>query len=140
MSSDSTIQDILKKIDREKGLINGANAMRASTTNEAVRSRLDTQIRDGQRNLEFFQNKLHDIQLRKLGQGVNDMNIRGPTNGDNPPPPPPKANRGDPNAYPPPGPGASGAPKNRAHYTKLGMHHLCQLTPASSERICRPRC
>lgn len=99
--------------------------MRASTTNEAVRSRLDTQIRDGQRNLEFFQNKLRDIQVRKLGQGVNDMNIRGPTNGDNPPPPPPKANRGDPNSYPPQGPGASGAPKNRPHYTKLGMRLLC---------------
>lgn len=122
MSSDSTIQDILKKIDREKGLINGANAMRASTTNEAVRSRLDTQIRDGQRNLEFFQNKLRDIQVRKLGQGVNDMHIRGPSNGDNPPPPPPKNIRGDGNFYPPPGPGPSGVPKNRPHYTKLGMH------------------
>lgn len=76
MSEDEKkIQDIFKKIEREKNIINAAQAMRSQTTNETVRSRLETQLRDGRRNLQFFEEKLRDIQVRQAGQGVENMSL-----------------------------------------------------------------
>lgn len=142
MNEDEAIQNITKKIEREKALINAANAMRSQTNNEAVRSRLDSQMRDGRRNLQFFEEKLRDIQLRKVGQGVEGMSL-GADDGGRPPPPPKDASSaawGDQAAYgqqsqvgpptdlaPPrhnfgaPGPGA--ASKTRPNFTKLGAYN-----------------
>ncbi|KOS23198.1 Protein kinase C-like protein [Escovopsis weberi] len=91
MNEDEAIQNIYKKIEREKALINAATAMRAQTNNEAVRSRLDSQMRDGRRNLQFFEEKLRDIQMRKLGQGVDGLSLAPNSDGTgNIPAPPPK--------------------------------------------------
>lgn len=142
------IQDIYKKIEREKNIINAAQAMRSQTTNEAVRSRLDTQLRDGRRNLQFFEEKLRDIQMRQVNQDMGNVSLGAGAGADDggPPPPPPK----DPSAawggdqggygtaqysqggqhgdlmpprhpYAPPGPGA-GMPKSRPNFTKLGVY------------------
>jgi classical protein kinase C len=140
------IQDIYKKIEREKNIINAAQAMRSQTNNEAVRSRLDTQLRDGRRNLQFFEEKLRDIQMRNMNQGMDNMSLGAGAGADDggPPPPPPKdpsaAWGGDQGGYPtsqysqpgqpgdlipprhpyaPSGPGAGG-PKSRPNFTKLG--------------------
>lgn len=98
MNDDDAIQNIHKKIEREKALINAANAMRAQTNNEAVRSRLDSQMRDGRRNLQFFEEKLRDIQMRRVSQSVEGMSLGpGPEVGDeagSPPAPPPKDSSG----------------------------------------------
>lgn len=125
----ATIQDIRKKIEREKQLINGAKAMRGRTDNEGVLSRLDNQIRDGQRNLQFFEEKLRTIEMKTTSDGFRDMSIRNAGDSGRPPPPPPKDSRGDwgnaaPGSgyFPPSGPGASTTPKNRAHFTKLGKY------------------
>jgi hypothetical protein len=75
MNDDEKIQDIYKKIDREKHLMSGAMAMRGQTNNDAVRSKLDTQIREGKRNLEFFEEKLRELQMRRLGQGVDSLSV-----------------------------------------------------------------
>lgn len=130
MNQDETMQDIHRKIDRERALINAANAMRAQTDNEAVRSRLDSQIRDGRRNMQFFEERLRELQLRKLNQGVNQLGIRDSSGG--PPPPPPKdsnvqfsqiGQHGDMmpahHPFPPPAPG-SHLPRGRPNFTKLG--------------------
>ncbi|KAG6036437.1 Serine/threonine kinase [Claviceps citrina] len=78
MSEDEKkMQDIFKKIEREKNIINAAQAMRSQTTNETVRSRLETQLRDGRRNLQFFEEKLRDIQLRHAGQAMENMSLGG---------------------------------------------------------------
>ncbi|KAI0387544.1 hypothetical protein F5Y04DRAFT_6843 [Hypomontagnella monticulosa] len=105
MNDDEAMANIYKKIEREKALINAANAMRQQTNNDDVRSRLDSQIRDGRRNIQFFEEKLHDIQMKRIGQGTDSMTIGSssgasssmrPTSGDlrgdgeGPPPPPPK--------------------------------------------------
>ena len=63
MKEDEAIQNVQKKIERERVLINGANAMRAQTNNEAVRSRLDSQMREARRNLQFFEEKLRELQM-----------------------------------------------------------------------------
>ncbi|KAI2624333.1 hypothetical protein GGR54DRAFT_570887 [Hypoxylon sp. NC1633] len=100
-NDDEAMANIYKKIEREKALINAANAMRQQTTNDDVRSRLDSQMREGRRNLQFFEEKLRDLQMKRLGQGVESMGVgsgsaarpgsgdlRG--DGEGPPPPPPK--------------------------------------------------
>ncbi|KFA63643.1 hypothetical protein S40285_03150 [Stachybotrys chlorohalonatus IBT 40285] len=151
MNDDETIRDILKKIEREKALINAANVMRASTTNEGVRSRLDSQMRDGRRNLQFFEDKLQELQLRRLNQGVDNMSIntpggsatgsgRNPQDPTSPPAPPPKDSAGSWGEHGAYGPGSygqgelapprhpyvqessnPGAPKTRPNYTKLDL-------------------
>lgn len=79
MDDEQKILDISKKIEREKALINAANLMRGQTSNEAVRSKLDTQMREGRRNLEFFESRLRELQIRRIGQGVDNMSIGGST-------------------------------------------------------------
>ncbi|KAH7319821.1 protein kinase C [Stachybotrys elegans] len=147
MNEDETIQNIRKKIEREKALMNAANSMRSSTNNEAVRSRLDSQMRDGRRNLQFFEEKLRELELRKLGQGVDSLSLEGgPSAGPgSPPAPPPKdASSGWPgdqgsygtgsysqigqhgdlmpprHPYAPQAPGSS-MPKARPNFTKLDL-------------------
>ena len=101
MNEDEAIANIYKKIEREKGLLNGANAMRQQTNNDAVRSRLDSQMREARRNIQFFEEKIRDLQLKRVGSGMENMSISSgststmrPASGDmhpeadNPPPPP----------------------------------------------------
>lgn len=64
--TDSAIADIYKKIEREKALINAANHMRQSTSNSAVQARVDSNIRDGRRNIGYLEEKLQELQLRKM--------------------------------------------------------------------------
>ena len=146
MNDDEAIQNIHKKIEREKALMNAANAMRAQTNNEAVRSRLDSQMREGRRNLQFFEEKLRDIQMKKLNQGVEGLSTGDGYGADGPPAPPPKdgGGFGDPGDYgqgqysqigqhgdlmppshpfAPPGPGQN-MPKSRPNFTKLGTLFL----------------
>jgi classical protein kinase C len=75
MNDDEKIQDIYKKIEREKALINAGNAMRASTNNEAVRSRIDSQMRDARRNVQFFEERLRELQIRQMNKGMGDMSM-----------------------------------------------------------------
>ena len=64
MNHDETVASVQRKIDREKALIQAANAMRQSTNNPAVLSRLDGQIRDGRRNIEYFEGTLRDLETQ----------------------------------------------------------------------------
>lgn len=149
MNDDEKVLDISRKIEREKALINAANLMRQQTNNEAVRSKLDTQMREGRRNLEFFEEKLRELQMRRLGQSVDNMSLGGSTLGPAqspdrgaddgaPPAPPPKdspafgdrsgsahGQLGQGDLMPPRGPFAgqpphSSVPKARPNFTKLG--------------------
>lgn len=94
MNIDETVTNIQRKIDREKALINAANAMRQSTNNPAVLSRLDGQIRDGRRNIEYFEKTLRDLELRRVGSDMENMSLQpgGPASkkAGNPLTPPPK--------------------------------------------------
>lgn len=73
MNEEELIRDVHHKIDREKILINAANSMRQSTDNSAVLSRLDTQIRDGRRNIEYLQGRLREIEVRKMNQDMGSV-------------------------------------------------------------------
>jgi hypothetical protein len=138
-SEEDAMMNIYKKIEREKALINAANAMRQQTNNDDVRSRLDSQMREGRRNLQFFEEKLRDLQMRRLGQGVDNMSLNSGTTavGSSPsidlrgdvegaPTPPPKdAGEGDRNSYGSGGYGQAGRPPSdmmppRAPYAAPG--------------------
>ncbi|CAG9980486.1 unnamed protein product [Clonostachys byssicola] len=135
MNDEEAIQNIHKKIEREKALINAANAMRAQTNNEAVRSRLDSQMRDGRRNLQFFEEKLRDIQMRQVNANMANASL----DSDGPLPPPKDGQddggygtqqysqigqHGDAmpprHPYAPPGPN-QGIPKARPNFSKLDL-------------------
>ncbi|KAF1968594.1 calcium-independent protein kinase C, partial [Bimuria novae-zelandiae CBS 107.79] len=89
---DDTFREVQKKIDKEKALINAANVMRQNTNNPAVISRLDGQIRDGRRNIEYFESKLRDIELQRTQTNMDNMSLQPGTTkkGANPVTPPPK--------------------------------------------------
>ncbi|OIW28681.1 HR1-domain-containing protein [Coniochaeta ligniaria NRRL 30616] len=103
MNDEEKIMDIHKKIEREKALINAATLMKQQTSNAAVLSKLDTQMRDAVRNLKFFEGRLSELQMRRMGHGMENMSLGPPgTSGsrpkssgtfnerDGPPAPPPK--------------------------------------------------
>jgi len=151
MNIDETVTNVQRKIDREKALIQAANAMRQSTNNPAVLSRLDGQIRDGRRNIEYFEGTLRDLEMRR---NTNDMNLQpGLRKDGNPRTPPPKDWNGymdpDQGGYGDPHDGygnPSGAPglapprapyaggqhaKPRANYSKLGIYTLLAVSSPS---------
>lgn len=65
--TEKAIDDIYKKIEREKTLITAATHMRQSTNNAAVQARVDSTIRDGRRNITYLEDKLQELQLRQRG-------------------------------------------------------------------------
>ncbi|KAA8895083.1 HR1 rho-binding repeat-containing protein [Sphaerosporella brunnea] len=71
--AEKTMQDVYRKIEREKVLINGARAMRQSTDNAAVQQRLDNQIRESQRNLSYLEEKYRELQNRVMMQNTQGM-------------------------------------------------------------------
>lgn len=109
--TDQAIAEVYRKIEREKALINAATHMRQSTNNAAVQARVDSNIRDGRRNITYLEDKLQELQLRKQGgpnedgapappvhggAGYQTSAARGqrPYPGGNAPTPPPKDQRG----------------------------------------------
>ena len=66
--TDGAIAEVYRKIEREKALMNAASHMRQSTNNAAVQARVDSNIRDGRRNIGYLEEKLQELQLRKMGR------------------------------------------------------------------------
>jgi len=155
-SDDATISDLLRKIDREKMLINAANQMRQATNNSSVNQRIDSQVRDARRNLQYFEKTLQDLQTRKMDGGMGALDLKS-SNGAPPPPPSHGGSASstyrdapnDASGYGSPGPGgysegggnglmpprapyappppSSGSPKARPTYSRLGMYILNHL-------------
>jgi hypothetical protein len=142
MDDDKALADIHRKIEREKALIHAAVAMRSSTDNPAHRQRIEAQIREGRKNLGYLEDRMRDVQNRKMNQGMANMNIGGNGDRDQGPSPPPKEGHSrDNGGYGSPGPGGyseggqhmmpprapfaplgpgAGMPKARPNYSKLG--------------------
>ncbi|CZS88674.1 probable calcium-independent protein kinase C [Rhynchosporium graminicola] len=105
-NDDDALTSVFKKIEREKALITAANQMRQQTQNEQVRSRLDTQMREGRRNIQYLEERMEELQMRRMGQGMDNVSLsssaapgRPQSSGlrndrDGPPTPPPKDSRG----------------------------------------------
>lgn len=49
--------------------------MRQQTQNESVRSRIDTQIFEGRRNITYLEERMQELQLRKMPTTGGDNNM-----------------------------------------------------------------
>ncbi|KAK4198234.1 hypothetical protein QBC40DRAFT_95056 [Triangularia verruculosa] len=149
MTDDDKILDISKKIERERALINAANSMRQQTNNDTVRAKLDSQLREGRRNLAFFEGRLKELEMRRVSQSMDNMSLGGSTlastrsseyqqDDNGRPAPPPKDSSGYPpnhggqtpygpsDLMPPRGPFPAGPPnssipKSRPNFSKLDL-------------------
>jgi len=87
MNNDELVfNDVQRKIEREEKLISGAIVMRNSTNNSAVQSQADVQIREGRRNIEYFESTIRQLQMRRNAQGMGSMSIGSSSNGGPVPP------------------------------------------------------
>lgn len=140
MEGDDVIASVYRKIEREKALITAATNMRQSTDNPLVQQRVDSNVRDGRKNIAYLEEKMRELQIRRL-EHEGGADSGHPAGG---PPPPPKdypagytgneaADYGD-DGYAHGGAGSMPAgapfsdprpyapvPKPRPNYSKLGM-------------------
>lgn len=110
MNDDELIDQVNRKIEREKVIINAANAMRQSS-NPQVQASLDSQVREARKGIEYLEERLRGLLLRKAGQSADGQSQRSsggplpPAHGGlppqsrqlqriDPPTPPPKDGRG----------------------------------------------
>jgi classical protein kinase C len=136
---DKKIAEVLRKIAREKALINAATHMRQSTENTTVQDRVDSNIRESRKNIIYLEDMLRKLQIQAAGGSENGGPPPPPSHGgyaqmgrgqsgrgndmNAGPPLPPKpyghpAGRGDGGGYGDPGPGysATGQMPPRAPY------------------------
>jgi len=128
---DSRISDVYHKIKREKQLIDAARAMRTSTDNPVVQQQLDSNIRESQKNINYLEGRLLELQNRQmqaLSLGPSGSTGGGP--GGVPPLPPKNDSQrqGDNDMSNPRPPFAQqtgpGMQKSRPNYSKLGRSIL----------------
>jgi len=67
MNDDDLINQVYRKIEREKVIINAANAMRQSS-NPQVQASLDSQVREARKGIEYLEERMRELQLRRSGQ------------------------------------------------------------------------
>lgn len=75
MDDQQLISNVYRKIEREQKLIDGAKAMRQSTDNPSLQQRLESQIREGQKNITYLQERMRELQMRRMGQGMENMSL-----------------------------------------------------------------
>ena len=72
MNDDELINQVYRKIEREKVIINAANAMRQSS-NPQVQASLDSQVREARKGIEYLEERMRELQMRRMesmGGGV----------------------------------------------------------------------
>ena len=74
MDDEELLAQVYRKIEREKVLINAANNMRQSS-NPQVQQSLDSQIRESRKGIDYLEERLRELQLRRLaGSGSSGSN------------------------------------------------------------------
>ncbi|KAK4693226.1 hypothetical protein P7C71_g4134, partial [Lecanoromycetidae sp. Uapishka_2] len=65
MNDDDLINQVYRKIEREKVLINAANNMRQSS-NPQVQQSLDSQIRESRKGIDYLEERMRELQMRRM--------------------------------------------------------------------------
>ena len=106
---DQKIQDVYKRIQTERKILEASQLMRQATKNPDVLRKNDAQIREAERGLSYFENTLRDLQAKKMqlsqgqdhsrsGSGVSSVpstpRSARPSDRDRTLPPPPDYDRG----------------------------------------------
>ncbi|TFK48685.1 hypothetical protein OE88DRAFT_490129 [Heliocybe sulcata] len=73
---DQKIQDVYKKIQTERKVLEAGRLLRQATTNPEVLASNDAKIREAERSLSYFENTLRELQSRKLQQSQRDDHSR----------------------------------------------------------------
>ena len=74
MNDDDLINQVYRKIEREKVLINAANNMRQSS-NPQVQQSLDSQIRESRKGIDYLEERMRELQMRRMeAQGASGSN------------------------------------------------------------------
>ncbi len=81
MNDEELINQVYRKIEREKVIINAANAMRASS-NPQVQASLDSQVREARKGIEYLEERMRELQTRRM------ESMSGGSNGGPAPQPP----------------------------------------------------
>lgn len=74
MNDDELINQVYRKIERERVIINAANAMRQSS-NPQVQQSLDSQVREAQKGISYLEERMRELQMRRTGQGANPQAV-----------------------------------------------------------------
>lgn len=75
MNDDDLINQVYRKIEREKVIINAANAMRQSS-NPQVQASLDSQVREARKGIEYLEERMRELQMRRAGQSADGQSSR----------------------------------------------------------------
>lgn len=63
---DQKIQDVFKRIEKERKFIDASRLIRQATTNPDVLRQNDAKVREAERSLSYFEDTLRELQARKL--------------------------------------------------------------------------
>lgn len=73
---DQKIQDVYKRIQTERKVLEASQLLRQATTNPDVLRRNDAAIREAERSLSYFEDTLRELQSRKLMQSQREDHQR----------------------------------------------------------------
>lgn len=76
---DQKIQDVLKRIETERKVLDASRHLRQATSNPDVLRRNDAKIREAERSLSYFEDTLRELQARKKLQAHRDDPSRSAT-------------------------------------------------------------
>jgi hypothetical protein len=63
---DTKIQDVYKRIQTERKVLEASQLLRQATTNQDVLRRNDAKIKEAERSLSYFEDTLRELQARKM--------------------------------------------------------------------------
>jgi len=63
---DAKIQDVYKRIQTERKVLEASQLLRQATTNQDVLRRNDAKIKEAERSLSYFEDTLRELQARKM--------------------------------------------------------------------------
>ena len=78
MNDDELINQVYRKIEREKVLINAANNMRQNS-NPQVQASLDSQIRESRKGIDYLEERMRELQMRRMESMGGTTGNGGPT-------------------------------------------------------------
>lgn len=67
MADDQAIEELQRKIQRERALVAAIPTMRQATTNNGINEKLDHEVRTMERNIRYFEDRIQQIRQRQNG-------------------------------------------------------------------------
>ncbi|KII86671.1 hypothetical protein PLICRDRAFT_43314 [Plicaturopsis crispa FD-325 SS-3] len=91
---DQKIQDLYKRIQTERKVLEASQLLRQATKNQDVLRKNDAKIKEAERSLSYFENTLRELQARKLQLSQDHTRSSGSTSSHSGLPSTPKGGRG----------------------------------------------